>query len=981
MSKRMLIDASHPEETRVVVIDGNRVEEFDFEAAAKRPLKGNIYLAKVTRVEPSLQAAFVEYGGNRQGFLAFSEIHPDYYQIPVADRMAILQAQTERLMAEEDVEAIDANHADSASGGDDEGESDENSGAQPDEADESPGFHEVSSANEQFDAGPSSGGYDNPETPFTRETEQVSGDEPSERDDQRAAGRHDIGSPDTENPETAITVETVDAGAAGDAQGAALTGAFSVPPMNVQAETTGAPVAYQRREPSRQHDRPRPRRRQYKIQEVIKRRQVMLIQVVKEERGNKGASLTTFLSLAGRYCVLMPNTPRGGGISRKITNAADRKRLKSAAQSLDLPEGMGLIIRTAGANRTKTEIKRDYEYLLRLWDTVRELTLKSNAPALVYEEGSLIKRAIRDLYSKEISEIIVDGETGYREAKEFMRMLMPSHAKNVKLYREPLPLFQRLQVESQLDAMFSPVVHLKSGGYIVINQTEALVAIDVNSGRATREHSIEETAAKTNLEAADEIARQLRLRDLAGLIVIDFIDMEDSKNDRNVEKRLHNAVRNDRARIQIGRISQFGLLELSRQRLRAGVVAGSTITCPHCNGQGIIRSTESAALRLLRALDEEGQRQPSVNLSVKTPLEVAIYALNQKRREVARIEEAYDVAILFEPQQNMVSGGFEIQRTGIRVPASRPKPAAVSVEGGFHEAETVEPETDITIVEPPEAPVAAVEAAPDPDSAGTDARGRKRRRRRRGGRGRPGQQGPATGEAETPLPDRPAENLAQQPVLAADENDAEPLPSAVGPETSEQENGAGHAADLQSQSAAAESNDKRRRRRRRGRRGRRYEPDVMNATPNSPHEVSLQAEPGLAEAGNSAALPSTDAVFAQVPLFRPPEATGTPAGVMPNTPSSPVWSLLDQQVENAPTRRPVDTPETVVAVPMTTGERGSLGSVSLAAAPREQPVSPDEAGSPGEIGSPEEAGSHGEGAADHTPRETRRGWWQRRFKA
>src|SRR5712691_4045818 len=593
MPKRMLIDASHPEETRVVVLDGNRVEEFDFEAASKRPLKGNIYLAKVTRVEPSLQAAFVEYGGNRQGFLAFSEIHPDYYQIPVADRMAILEAQTQRMMAEEDFDAVDTARApaqDAMPGAEHDEEHSEQRGAGEHGEEEAATSPEAGAAiDSQAEA-----------TPLAGE------DSPSEEDLDEPLSQEAFvaAEPEPGAGEDALGESSSDAGAS----------AFDSQPQElatVQQEATGAPAAYQRRGP-RQGDRPRPpRRRQYKIQEVIKRRQIMLVQVVKEERGNKGASLTTFLSLAGRYCVLMPNTPRGGGISRKITNAADRKRLKSAAQSLELPEGMGLIIRTAGANRTKLEIKRDYEYLLRLWDTVRELTLKSNAPALVYEEGSLIKRAIRDLYNKDTSEILVDGEAGYRDAKDFMRMLMPSHAKNVKPYKEALPLFQRYQVESQLDAMFSPVVTLRSGGYVVINQTEALVSIDVNSGKATREHSIEETAHKTNLEAADEIARQLRLRDLAGLIVIDFIDMEDGRNDRNVEKRLRDAVRGDRARVQIGKISQFGLLEMSRQRLRAGVLAGSTVTCPHCNGQGIIRSTESAALRLLRALDEEGQRQPA----------------------------------------------------------------------------------------------------------------------------------------------------------------------------------------------------------------------------------------------------------------------------------------------------------------------------------------------------------------------------------
>jgi ribonuclease E len=711
MPKRMLIDSSHPEETRVVVLDSNRVEEFDFEAASKRPLKGNIYLAKVTRVEPSLQAAFVEYGGNRQGFLAFSEIHPDYYQIPVADRLAILQAQTQRMMAEEDFDAVEIATVPAQSSpviedehAEDHAEHHEHEHAhheaEPHGHEHEANEHADDEAREHASSEPPLAHEQTPqhslEVDVLAEIEPATS-EPSESE------RHSDEEHSGASEESIESTSSFPSHEEGQSE-APREVSF------VQAEATGAPAVYERRGPRQndRHDRPRPpRRRQYKIQEVIKRRQIMLVQVVKEERGNKGASLTTFMSLAGRYCVLMPNTPRGGGISRKITNAADRKRLKSAAQSLELPEGMGLIIRTAGANRTKLEIKRDYEYLLRLWDTVRELTLKSNAPALVYEEGSLIKRAIRDLYSKDISEVIVDGDTGYRDAKDFMRMLMPSHAKNVKLYKEALPLFQRFQVESQLDAMFSPTVNLRSGGYIVINQTEALVSIDVNSGKATREHSIEETAYKTNLEAADEIARQLRLRDLAGLIVIDFIDMEDSKNDRNVEKRLHNAVRGDRARIQIGKISQFGLLEMSRQRLRAGVLAGSTVTCPHCNGQGIIRSTESAALRLLRALDEEGQRQPAANVTVKAPEDVTIYTLNQKRREIFRIEEAYDLAITFDPQANMMGGSFEIERTGVRIPSPRPKAVAVSVEAGFHEeVEEEAPETDVTIVEAPSEPAA-----------------------------------------------------------------------------------------------------------------------------------------------------------------------------------------------------------------------------------------------------------------------------------
>ena len=656
MSKRMIVDASHPEETRVVVLDGQKVEEFDFEAASKRPLKGNIYLAKVTRVEPSLQAAFVEYGGNRQGFLAFAEIHPDYYQIPVADRMALIAEQEAeaRRQEDEDVERVD-----------------------------------IASA---------------PESTAMADTEAVPADEPDHYDDpengiddldsteeSRPAGAQEISSaPEIEVDRAAgDTVETgIDHEAVTNATDlAAHVGPsgqeFEPPHETAQPTTSGLRST---RPPQRWS-----RKRHYKIQEVIKRRQIILVQVVKEERGNKGAAMTTYLSLAGRYCVLMPNTPRGGGISRKITSAADRDRLKSAAQSLELPEGMGLIIRTAGENRSKAEIKRDYEYLLRMWDTIRELTLKSNAPACVYEEGDLIKRAIRDLYNKDVSEILVEGDDGYRNAKDFMRMLMPSHAKNVKLYKEPVPLFQRYQVESQLDAMFMPTMTLRSGGYIVINQTEALVAIDVNSGKATREHSIEDTAYKTNLEAAEEIARQLRLRDLAGLIVIDFIDMEDARNDRNVEKRLRDCIKSDRARIQIGKISQFGLLEMSRQRLRAGVVAGSTIACPHCGGQGIVRSVESTALRLLRGLEEEAQKQKASSVSVRAPVDVAVYALNQKRREISRLEADYRISIQFEPKESMMAGTFEIDRIGVKAPEEKTQPAPPREVATPDESKAAEP--------------------------------------------------------------------------------------------------------------------------------------------------------------------------------------------------------------------------------------------------------------------------------------------------
>jgi len=905
MAKRMLIDASHPEETRVVVLDGNRVEEFDFEAASKRPLKGNIYLAKVTRVEPSLQAAFVEYGGNRQGFLAFSEIHPDYYQIPVADRMAILQAQTERMMAEEDFDSLEVASAPAQ-------EPMPGTEGAADQAEHAPGEqieHDQIDSNEAPPLASSDALSDQTVSGEVNGLEQ-SGVETL--DSGFAEPAPQINEPENEIPAGETPQETA---------------------SQVQAEATGAPAAYQRR-PDRLSDRGRqPRRRQYKIQEVIKRRQVMLVQVVKEERGNKGASLTTFLSLAGRYCVLMPNTPRGGGISRKITNAADRKRLKSAAQSLELPEGMGLIIRTAGANRTKLEIKRDYEYLLRLWDTVRELTLKSNAPSLVYEEGSLIKRAIRDLYSKDISEVVVDGEGGYRDAKEFMRMLMPSHAKNVKLYKEALPLFQRLQVESQLDAMFSPVVNLKSGGYIVINQTEALVSIDVNSGKATREHSIEETATKTNLEAADEIARQLRLRDLAGLIVIDFIDMEDSKNDRNVEKRLHNALRGDRARIQIGKISQFGLLEMSRQRLRAGVLAGSTVTCPHCNGQGIIRSTESAALRLLRALDEEGQRQPAANITAKAPHDVIIYTLNQKRREIARIEEAYDLAISFDPQANMMGGSFELQRTGIRVPSVRPKSAVVSVEAGFEDTETEEMATDVTIVEAPVETAPSAETAAERDQGNGEPR-RKRRRRRRGGRGRVAQ--PAFGGRDRDSGDegsdaQPAEaNLELPPVNPESEGQSE------GPFAA-QKSPAGAV-------PVSESGDKHRRRRRRGRRGRRREGERPSIVADAP-PLALSPERVAADVASP---------------------VQEPTATMPNAPSAPSWSLLDQAPDIRPSAATSGSADAHVNNAQNEAEDRAIPP--LHSIPASAPHSPEQL---------EDEASR---SREDSPRETRKGWWQRRLK-
>jgi ribonuclease E len=818
MTKRMIIDASHREETRVVVLDGNKVEEFDFESAAKRPLKGNIYLAKVTRVEPSLQAAFVEYGGNRQGFLAFAEIHPDYYQIPIADRMALLaeqEAEARRRSDDDDVESVDIASVP----------------AQESAAEAAAQSLELGGNEAQLNQLP---------------------------EEQNGLGNHDADvSESGHQPEHEMFHSDEESSPASyeDASAATESGA---PETHAGESDTDKQMKSRASRPAQRWTR----RRHYKIQEVIKRRQVLLVQVVKEERGNKGAALTTYLSLAGRYCVLMPNTPRGGGISRKITSATDRNRLKSAAQSLELPEGMGLIIRTAGENRTKAEIKRDYEYLLRMWDTIRELTLKSNAPACVYEEGDLIKRAIRDLYNKDVSEILVEGEDGYRNAKDFMRMLMPSHAKNVKQFRESIPLFQRYQIEAQLDAMFMPTVTLKSGGYIVINQTEALVSIDVNSGKATREHSIEDTAYKTNLEAAEEIGRQLRLRDLAGLIVIDFIDMEDSRNDRNVEKKLRDCVKNDRARVQIGKISQFGLLEMSRQRLRAGVVAGSTVPCPHCGGQGIVRSVESTALRLLRGLEEESQRQRAAMLKVRTPTQVAIYALNQKRREIAHVETEYGISIQFEPNDTILAGTFEIDRIGSRPADERPRPVVAEVPplpvpvAAFEESEN-----EVTNEEEAEEP------RPTPEPQSTSENGTKRRRRRRRGRDR----APATDGALPPHPAAEADAAPAHDQIQQEETAANSTGSpAEYPSAGEAQAGGEAAA------------PRKRRRRRRGRRGAR---ENGSSPPQDSSATGFDPNRETEKSGTETAASNTNEHAA---LHAPHLAA---QAIIPNAPSEPVWSL------------------------------------------------------------------------------------------
>jgi ribonuclease E len=673
MTKRMLIDATHAEETRVVVLDGSRLEDFDVETATKKQLKGNIYLAKVVRVEPSLQAAFVEYGGNRHGFLAFDEIHPDYYQIPVADRQRLIEMQAEDARREEEAEDRAAEAEPHQAGPSErtaiEAERHDPEADAPEPAADAPvepGYSQPFG----FDAAAPEPD-DRPAQPVTIVSESIAAerDMTEEAAPSQVAGTDGTAAAELSDPAPGAHAQEI-AEAADREASETGTEPWSAgeqipeqpPPETMGGEGEGGDDARDRRIQSRFL-------RNYKIQEVIRRRQILLVQVVKEERGTKGAALTTYISLAGRFCVLMPNSPRGGGISRKITSATDRRRLKDIIAELDIPTGMGLIVRTAGANRPKPEIRRDCEYLLRLWDDIREHTLKSVAPALIYEEASLIKRAIRDVYSRDIDEIQVDGEEGWRAAHEFMRMLMPSHAKKVQLWRDSTttqgggqPLFAKYSVEAQLDGMLQPIVQLRSGGYLVINQTEALVAIDVNSGRSTRERGIEETALRTNTEAADEVARQLRLRDLAGLIVIDFIDMEAKKHNAMVERRLKEALKNDRARIQVGHISHFGLMEMSRQRLRPSLAETSFIACQHCGGTGHVRSTESAAIHVLRGVEEEGAKRRAAEIVVYMAVPVALYILNHKRERLAEIEARYTMQVVCLGDEAQMASQYRIDR-------------------------------------------------------------------------------------------------------------------------------------------------------------------------------------------------------------------------------------------------------------------------------------------------------------------------------
>jgi len=952
MANKMLIDATHPEETRVVVLRGNRVEEFDFESAHRKQLRGNIYLAKVTRVEPSLQAAFVDYGGNRHGFLAFSEIHPDYYQIPIADRQALI-AEEERAQraAAEEVDrgprerrrAAVARKDEVTRGDAAEAPLDTLEAEQPSAAPD-----QLSSTGEESEVEPLSGPL--AEQSLAPPTE-ISASESSEED---------AGGASTDEAEPAIVHEVsaeteIEAGSGPlePDQVTALSpaigegGESEVP---TQARSTDNGVEEEEVVESvggadaleEVPDRAPRYRRQYKIQEVIKRRQVMLVQVVKEERGTKGAALTTYLSLAGRYSVLMPNTARGGGISRKITNPDDRARLKEAAGELEVPEGMGVILRTAGASRTKIEIKRDFEYLLRMWETVRDLTLRSTAPKLVYEEGSLVKRSLRDLYTKDIDEVLVAGGEGYHEAKEFMRMLMPSHAKNVKLYADTQPLLSRYGVENQLDAMFSPVMQLRSGGYIVLNQAEALVAIDVNSGRATREHHIEDTALKTNLEAADEIARQLRLRDLAGLIVIDFIDMDEKRNNRAVERRLKECLKHDRARIQVGRISHFGLLEMSRQRIRTSVLESSTEKCPYCGGSGHVRSVSSLALQVLRALEDHLIKSATHNLIARTRPDVALYLLNQKRAHLRGLEERFAITITVTADETVRAPQTFVIDRGEQV--HTPEAAKAIAERAQAPVAPLEDEDDL---EQADAAGSGADEADFQSDVGTElgeplpvehGEGGSRRRRRRRRRGRGG------GEHMQSQPQH--HHVEHIPIVeSSDELNAEDQ-NATG-EESPADDTVGFAPEAHSERQEPRRDDRRRRRGRRGgRRNRQRNGDSGYSGGDQWSERAerdvAQSEPLTEQAGAESELTHAVADLDSQPTERaaPPEASATPA----------------EQPEPGRRRSTVREPAPGAGVATTAPDNSPPGASSPA-----EPVVTET----------------GETSKGERPRRT--GWWSRRF--
>ena len=1000
MPNKMLIDATHPEETRVVVLRGNRVEEFDFESANRKQLRGNIYLAKVTRVEPSLQAAFVDYGGNRHGFLAFSEIHPDYYQIPVADRQALIEEE-ERAQRAADVEADhragrrsqrerpsersrDEIKSESVESRDDIATTAEASELILPEASSSdeprehvaPLEESAPAAGLNDAAAPLS---DSPADSSPEEPPPAVGDQSIELAQLESSAAAEpvpqrVDEPRLETPESGEISHATENAAAfsnGDQPGSGgnvieINGNGGNGGEEEVIESVGGADAMEE-VPERM---PRSRRQQYKIQEVIKRRQVMLVQVVKEERGTKGAALTTYLSLAGRYSVLMPNTARGGGISRKITDGGDRRRLKEIAQELEVPEGMGVILRTAGASRTKTEVKRDFEYLLRLWETVRDLTLKSTAPTLVYEEGSLVKRSIRDLYNKDIDEVLVAGDAAHKEAKDFMRMLMPSHAKNVKPYSDSLPLLTRFGIESQLDAMFQPVVQLRSGGYIVINQAEALVAIDVNSGRATREHHIEDTALKTNIEAADEIARQLRLRDLAGLIVIDFIDMDEKRNNRTVERRLKEALKHDRARIQVGHISHFGLLEMSRQRIRSSVLESSTEKCPHCGGTGHVRSVSSVALQLLRSLEEMLLKGATHNFIVRTRTDIALYLLNNKRGHLRDLEQRFQIAIMVNADATiggqvsyLIEKGEQVhspeQAKAILAQSMSAAPAVQEEEEEELEPEE-EPEDeheDAAADEDAEADEAA-EAAALPemahaDESPVDAEGHRRRRRRRGRRGG------AREDAEVTRDDVGEQTVGR--VMDAESSESQ------APEAAEASTG-------QPESPSESRGDAEHRRRRRGRRGgRRNRRDRESETPQPGFDAIAGLEAELGGAGSEPAyvepLLEQREAEASRPREEAPEVVqeaNVPQREMRQEPAPPASASTPAQpapTESAPPRR-----RSTVREPAPVGFSSETSTPSTPVY-----VTPAEPTHPSATTATSDASENEDSA-----RPRRSGWWSRR---
>jgi ribonuclease E len=1030
MPNKMLIDATHPEETRVVVLRGHRVEEFDFESANRKQLRGNIYLAKVTRVEPSLQAAFVDYGGNRHGFLAFSEIHPDYYQIPVADRQALIAEDERAQRAAED-------EADRRAGRR-QARAERGRGRRRDEIKSEPVEIEceaMAAGSEQMapqadttehspaeDLAPEDSMSEDlaPTEDMTSEAHEAESAQAKAASDESAvpqpivpeaaeeaapaeiASDAPIALAELEATSAAEPLPSGDAAGAGDnAQGAQATDIAAAAEPGASETTAITETAENNITEVNGHDpegevemvesvggadameevpERMPRlRRQYKIQEVIKRRQVMLVQVVKEERGTKGAALTTYLSLAGRYSVLMPNTARGGGISRKITSADDRRRLKEIAQELDVPEGMGVILRTAGAARTKTEVKRDFEYLLRLWETVRDLTLKSTAPTLVYEEGSLVKRSIRDLYNKDIDEILVAGEDAYKEAKEFMRMLMPSHAKNVKPYRDSLPIFTRHGIESQLDAMFTPVMQLRSGGYIVLNQAEALVAIDVNSGRATREHHIEDTALKTNLEAAEEIARQLRLRDLAGLIVIDFIDMDEKRNNRAVERRLKECLRHDRARIQVGHISHFGLLEMSRQRIRSSVLESSTEKCAHCGGTGHVRSVSSVALQLLRSLEETLLKGATHNLIVRTRSEIALYLLNHKRAHLRALEERFRITIMVNADAAIAGQLSFVIEKGEQVHSpEQARALALQPATAVPQIETEDEEEEDDVEEEEEASESEdALAAQDEEAAGEagqeQGHGRKRRRRRRGRRGGEGREGregfPQEREGGAFVP----EPAADFPAHAA-EHDADGAP-----EAREAGNGAARA-----EMPGEPGGDGERRRRRRGRRGgrrnRRAREEGEGFAPAAREDVAAGTDDGedFAPEGAEAVEPELTHAVADLDTAAPAGAPPTPTWEAPAAePQSEVPApVAAEPHDSPPPPMPAPTAAEMSAAPEAPRRRSTVREPAPQAFGHEGPVAaPSFTPQPVPAGEPVVSSST-EGESGDRPR--RSGWWSKR---